>query len=194
MPWTSTTTTVNVDWLVPSAVTELGLATNVVVVLDGTPGLKVTVVFNVAPSTVAVTVLTAACVELRVVVNTPALLVVPDTGVKVLLPPVALMFTDAFTTGWLDPLTTVTAIVEVALPSATSALGLAAMVDRVVLTTGAINVTLALAVTAPATKALTVSVCCVVEDSVLVKMPALLVLPLVGKKVLLVPLAESVTG
>lgn len=71
----------------------MGLATNVVKVLLTGPGLKVTEVLTVAPAAVPVTVLISALVELKVAVNTPALLVVPVLGVSVLLEPLLLTLT-----------------------------------------------------------------------------------------------------
>lgn len=171
----------------------MGLATNVVVVPLGEPARKVTLVFNAVPSTVAVTVLRPDCVEARVVVNTPDVLVVPDAGANVFAVPVAVMTTGAFCTGALLLLSTVTVMVVVAVPLAVRLFGLATMVELVTLTCGVVNVTFALVVTLPATKALTVSVCTVVDDNVAENVPAALVLPEEGVIVLFVPEADKDT-
>lgn len=192
-PLTSRTTTVNVDVLAPSAVTVLGLATNEVVVLTGAPAKKVTVVCSAVPSTVAVTVFTAACVDLSVVVNTPEALVDPVAGKKVLLPPVALITTGALCTGALLSFNTVIVMVVKALPSAVSALGLATIVELETLTAGVVKVTLAFAVTVPTTCAETTSDCTVVDDRVAEKTPEASVLPDGGVKELFVPVPESTT-
>lgn len=189
----SFTTTVRVEVLTPSAVTALGLAVKVVVVLTGAPGKKVTVVFSAVPSTVAVTVFIAAWVDASVVVNTPEVFVEPDTGENTLKVPVALMVTGAPCTGALLPLRTVTVMVVVVVPSDASVLGLATMDELPTLITGAVKVTLVLAVSVPATKAEMVSVCTVIEDSVLLKCPDALVLPEGGVNVLFPPLADMAT-
>lgn len=74
--------------LLPSAATELGLASSVVVRLLTAPGLNVTFVVAVAEPAVPVMVFVSAVVEASVATNWPALLVLPDAGVKVLLEPV----------------------------------------------------------------------------------------------------------
>lgn len=75
-------------WLVPSAVSDVGLATNVVFVPLGLPATKVTAALAVALAAVAVTVLTSAVVEASVAVSAPCALVRPDEGLNVLLVPV----------------------------------------------------------------------------------------------------------
>lgn len=162
----SSTSRVNVDRLVPSAVTTLGLAIKVLVAPDGVLGKKVTLAFRAVPPTVAVIVFTAACVLVSVVVKTPEPFVGPDAGEKVLWVPVALIVTVEPITGLPEPLSTVTVMVVVEVPSAVTTLGLATMVDRVGLTNAAVNTKLALALMVPATKAVTVSACTKVDESV----------------------------
>jgi hypothetical protein len=171
----------------------LGLAVNVVVVLDAAPAVNVTLAFNTAPSTVAVTVFIPACVDAKVVVKTPEPLVVPEASENVLAVPVALMTTVAPITGLLTVLSTVTVRVVVVLPSATSDVGLGTMVEFVVLTVGAVNVTLVVLVKLPATSALTVLVCTVVDASVAENVPAALVVPDTGENTLLVPVDDKDT-
>lgn len=73
--------------VLPSAAREVGLATNVDVLLEGAEGTKVTVAVSFTVPKVAVIVFTWAVVDAKVAVNTPALLVLPDTGVNALLLP-----------------------------------------------------------------------------------------------------------
>ena len=96
---TSVRITVNVEALMPSAVTVLGLAVKVVVVLAGTPGKNVTVVCKPVLSTVAVTVLMPASVDLRVVVKIPFWSVKPLAGENVFAVPVAVIVSGANCTG-----------------------------------------------------------------------------------------------
>lgn len=80
--------TVRVVVVVPSAVNDVGAATSVQFGLDTTPAVNVTAAVVVTMPTVAVTVFACAVVDESVAVNTPALSVVPDTGVNTLFVPV----------------------------------------------------------------------------------------------------------
>jgi hypothetical protein len=64
--------------VVPSAVTEVGLATNVVVEPFGTSAVNVTAAVLLIVPIVAVTVFVSAVVDESVVLNTPALSVLPE--------------------------------------------------------------------------------------------------------------------
>lgn len=171
----------------------MGLAIKVVVALSGGPAKNATLVFRAAPSTVAVTFLRPACVEVSVVVKTPRLFVVPEAGENTLEEPVALIVTTALTIGAPAPSATVTVTMLVSLPFAMRLLGLAAMVEFAGLTTGVVNVTFALTVTVPPTSALRVSVCTVVEDTVVVNTPDASVLPEADEKLLFTPLVDMDT-
>lgn len=193
LPLMSCTTKLRVETLLPSAVTVLGLAENVVVALAGAPATKRMLVLSVAPSTVALTAFTPARVELKVVVKMPLLLVVPDADENVLARPVAAMVTVEPTTGTLLALRTVTVMVVVLLPSAVSDVGLAAMVELEVLTTGMVYVMFAVVLIVPATSAVMVFVSTVEEANVAVNTPEALVLPTVEEKMLVEPVDDKDT-
>lgn len=101
LPWASCTVTLRWDVLAPSAVTVVGLATHVDVVLLGVPATKVTEVVTLNAPMVAVIVLVSAVVELSVVVNWPLLLVEPALDAKLFPVPLAARLTDCPDTGLL---------------------------------------------------------------------------------------------
>lgn len=68
LPWVSNTVSVREVVLVPLAVTLLGLATRVVVVVEGGPATNVMAAVSTTEPTVAVTVFASAVVEAKVVV------------------------------------------------------------------------------------------------------------------------------
>lgn len=192
LPYWSSTVTVKVVVLAPSAVTDRGLATNVVVVLFGEPAVKVTAAVSVTPPMVAVTSFTCAVVDAKVAVNTPATLVLPANGVIVL--PVPLLFKETAWEGTGLPWAsfTVTVRVVVVTPLATSVVGLATKEDWTLLGEPAVKVMDAVSVADP-TVAVRVSTCATVDESVAVKMPLPLVGPEAGAKVLAVPLPDNAT-
>src|SRR4051812_22461351 len=93
LPCASLTVSVRAEVLVPSAVTDAGLAAIDETALLGAPTLKVTPAATVAAPRVAVTVLLSARVEARVAVNPPEASVTPEAGVKVLAVPLLVRLT-----------------------------------------------------------------------------------------------------
>ena len=74
--------------LTPSAVTVLGLAAKVVVVLFGEPAMNATVVVSLNAPIDAVTVLFSAVVDTKVAEKLPFASELPEPGVSVLFEPV----------------------------------------------------------------------------------------------------------
>lgn len=180
------------DVLTPSAVTEVGLATNVVFALLGAPAVKVTLAVSLTVPMVAVTSFICAVVDAKVAVNTPEGLVLPDRGEIVLAVPLLLNDTAWDGTGLPSASFTVTVNVVVVTPLATRLVGLAVKVDKVVFGEPAVNVMDAVRLTTP-TVAVMFSTWATVDDNVAVKMPLALVGPEAGVKVLAVPLPARVT-
>lgn len=143
-------------------------------------------------ATKAVTVSVCAIVDDKVVVNPPALLVLPLGDAKVLLEPLADMATGCPATGLPCASSAVTITVATLLPSAATVLGLTTNVVVVPLTAPAINVTLVVAVAAPATPVM-VFASALVDVRVAPKVPVLSVVPDGGVNVLLDPLLDNVT-
>jgi hypothetical protein len=178
---------------VPLATTELGLAVSVEVALAGTPGAKVTPAVLVTAPAVAVTVLASAVVDASVATKVPVPSVVPEAGERVLPVPVA-----ARDTAWPDtglPLESLTTRVrvEVAAPSATAEAGLTARVVVLALGAPTVNVTEAVLVTGP-TVAVTVFASALLEVKVATKVPAALVVPEAGDRVLAEPVLVRETA
>ena len=88
MPLASSTVTVRVVVLEPSAVTVVGTAVRLEFAALGGPATNVTEAFSVIDPMVAVTVFASATVDLSVAVNTPDALVVPLAGANVFDDPV----------------------------------------------------------------------------------------------------------
>ena len=172
--------------------TMVGLATSVEVALLALPATNVTPAVLVMAPTVAVTVLFSALVEARVAVKTPAALVVPEAGVKVLAEPELLSVTAWPLTGLPWASRTVVVRLVVLVPSAVSELGLAAKDDVVLLAAPGVNVTPVVTAAAPRV-AVTVLASALVEARVAVKMPDAFVVPDAGANVLLEPVLLKLT-
>lgn len=186
------TVTVIVVVLVPSAVTEAGLATTLELVLLGTPATNVTVVVSVTEPMVAVMVLLCATVDANVAENMPEALVLPLTGERVLLEPLL-----ARVTAWPDmrlpcASLTVTVNVVVLVPSAVADVGDAATLEVAALGAPGINETLVVATTEPIV-AVTVLLCATDDDRVAENTPEALVVPETGEKVLPEPVLLKLT-
>jgi hypothetical protein len=185
--------TVSVVVLVPFAVTLVGLATRLELVVFGVPATNVTVVVSLNPPMVAVMVLACATVDVMVAVNTPDALVVPLTGLTVLPEPLLARLTACPLTALPWASSTVTVKVVVLVPFAVTELGLA-VTDDVALAAGpATKVTPAVSLIAPMV-AVTVFACAVVELNVAVNTPDALVVPLTGVNVLFNPVLARLTA
>lgn len=163
----SSTVTVNVVVLFPSAVTDVGLAPSVVVLELGLPAVNVMLAFSVTVPMVAVATLISAFVDAKVAVKIPAAFVVPDSGEIVLDVPVLPTETLWLGTGLPWASFTVTVSVACATPSAVNVFGLATSDDVTLFGEPATNVTAAVALATPIV-AVIVSVCARVEESVVV--------------------------
>ncbi len=167
----SRTVTVIVDVVVPSATTLVGLAATVEVVADGAPAVNVMLAVWVIVTPPATAVITAVpeVNDVTVAINCPLAFVVPLAGVSVsvaprldesvtLAPDTKLLFTSR----------TVTVIVLVAVPLATTLVGEATTVEFVALIVPDVKVTVAVDVTliVPFTTALIVDVPIVVDLTV----------------------------
>ncbi len=167
----SRTVTVIVETATPSATTLVGFATTVDVVADGAPAVNVMLAVCVMVTPPATAVITAVpdVNEVTVAINCPLAFVVPLAGVSVSVVP---RFDDNVTlapdTKLLFTSRTVTVIVLVDVPLATTLVGLAVTVDRDADTVPATNVTVAVEVTftLPFTTALIVDVPIVVDLTV----------------------------
>jgi hypothetical protein len=140
--------TVIVDVATPSAVTVVGLAVTVDVVADTAPTVNVTeavwVTVIVSVVSVAVIVAVPAVVEAIVPVVCPAASVAAAGGVSVSMPPRdEARLTALPATGLPLASRSVTVIVDVATPSATTVVGLAVTVEALADTAPAVKVTLA---------------------------------------------------
>jgi hypothetical protein len=186
---------VKVNWVVvtPSAVSDVGLAVSVEAALLGAPLVNVTAAVSFIEPTVAVTVFTSAVVDAKVVLYTPAGLVLPDALPKMLLEPVLLSVTLWFGTGLPSPSSTVMVSVVVFVSLAVTVVGLA--VNVVVAEAGApgTNVTLVVSTTVPMV-AVIVLLSALVDARVAVKTPEALVEPEAGDKVLLEPVLPRETA
>jgi hypothetical protein len=187
------TVTVSVVVLEPSAVTDVGLAANVEVLLLGEPTTNVTFAVLLTEPMVAVTVFDCTTVDVMVAVNTPDAFVLPDDGENAFPEPVLLRLTACPEIRL--PCASFTARVNVVVvtPSAGNDAGLALRLDVAALGPPATNVTEALAEAEPKV-AVIVSACAKVEDTVEVNTPDALVVPEAGVKVLPVPVLVSVTA
>ncbi len=178
----SRTVTVMVEVVVPSATTLVGLAATVDVLPDGAPAVNVMLAVWVIATLFAAALITAVpdVSDVTVAMNCPLAFVVPEAGVIVsvvprfdnnvtLAPATKLLFTSR----------TVTVMVLVAVPFATTLVGLATTVELVALTAPAVNVTVAVEVTftLPFTTALIVAVPIVVDLTEPVICPLAFVVP-----------------
>jgi hypothetical protein len=93
LPLASSTVTVSVVVVVPSAASDVGLAVTADFALLGTPSVKVTEAVFDKPAKLAVTVFVWATVLFKVTENTPDALVDPVVALNVLLVPLALNVT-----------------------------------------------------------------------------------------------------
>ena len=87
LPWLSSTVTVTALVLEASASTVLGLATMVVLEADGAPATNITCAASLIEPVETDRFLSSAVVEANVAVQTPALFVLGEFGVSVLLDP-----------------------------------------------------------------------------------------------------------
>ncbi len=178
----SRTVTVMVLVVVPSATTLVGLAATVEVVAEGAPAVNVMLAVWVIVTLFATAVITALpdTKDLTVATNCPLPFVVPETGVIVSVPP---RLDDSVTLApeirLLFVSRTVTVIVLVAVPSATTLVGLATTVEVLPEGGPATNVTVAglVTFTLPFTTALIVDVPAVVDRTVPVICPLAFVVP-----------------
>jgi hypothetical protein len=143
LPFASRSVTVMVDVATPSATTVVGLAVTVDALADTAPAVKVTkavwVTVIVSVVSVPVSVAVPAVVERTVPVVCPF----ASVGVVgcVTVPSVAARLTVFPLTGLLFASRSVTVIVDVVIPSATTVAGLAVTVDAVADTAPAVKVT-----------------------------------------------------
>jgi len=191
----SSTVTVIVLVADPSATRVVGLPTTVELAADGVLATNVT---SAVSTTFTVPLTTALIVEVPVVVEetvpviTPAAFVLPTGCVIVSVAPrEELNVTVAPDTGLLLASNTVTVIVLVAAPSATTLAGEEFTVDVVASGTSALNVKVAVCVIdTPAATALITAVPEVIEDTVPLVCPAASVAPAGCAMVSVAPLAE----
>jgi hypothetical protein len=193
LPCTSATVNVRSVVLVPSAVTDVGLAASVEVLLRGVPPTNVTFVLTLTIPIVAVTFFVSAVIEASVVVNTPEPFVVPESWLNVLLEPVLLKDTacPAAILPWASLAVRVSVVVLD--PSAVTEVGLATSVVVFVDAAPAVNVTLAFLTTKPAV-AVTVFASAVVDASVAVKTPDAFVVPESGESTSFDPVLDTDTA
>ncbi len=167
----SRTVTVIVETVTPSATTLVGLAATVDTLPDGTPAVNVMLAVWVIVTPFAAALITAVpeVNDVTVATNCPLPSVVPEAGVIVSVDPlVDDRVTLAPDTRLLFVSRTVTVIVEVDVPFATTLVGLATTVEFVALTALATNVTVAVSVILilPFTTALIVAFPAVVDRTV----------------------------
>src|SRR5574341_120587 len=179
--FTSRTVTVIVLTVTPSATTLVGAAATVEVPPLTGPAVNVIVGGELIVTPPATAVITAVpdVNDVTVAINCPDPFVVPEAGVSVsVVPREELKLTVAPDTKLLFTSRTVTVIVLVAVPSATTLVGLAATVEEPPVTAPAVNVTIAVAACATLfATALIVDVPIVVDLTVPVICPLAFVVP-----------------